>query len=396
VERSNSISLSSNTIKNILTLRYNLSINPILPKLTEKDFISTNDKFSTKFIEETIANTLKKNIDKNCKKISIALSAGIDSTLNLAILRKTFPDLQIMAISMHFANSVDETPEAAKIAEYFDAKHEIIHLDNFLVELPKAISITKQPFWDLHWYHIVKKAKSQSDHLVSGDGGDELFGGYTFRYSKFLSKISSNSTVNEKILAYLSCHERDHVPNQENIFEKKLDFSWNEIHNQLIPFFDNSLSPIDQVFLADYNGKLLHNFSIVNNKLVKNYGVIPVTPMLSSDFIYKSMKIPTEQKYNFDLNLGKLPLRKILKEFKIDDLILKQKLGFSVNTKTLWKNYGFDMAKNYLIDGKIIQDGLIKKDWINSNIYNKNIDIRHINKFLGLLAFEIWYRNTKL
>ena len=54
------------------------------------------------------------------------------------------------------------------------------------------------------------------------------------------------------------------------------------------------------------------------------------------------------------------------------------------------------MAKNYLIDGKIIQDGLIKKDWINSNIYNKNIDIRHINKFLGLLAFEIWYRNTKL
>ena len=69
MEKSNSISLSSNSIKNILTLRYNLSINPILPKLTEKDFISTRDNFSTEFIEEMIVNTFKKKIDNNCKKI---------------------------------------------------------------------------------------------------------------------------------------------------------------------------------------------------------------------------------------------------------------------------------------------------------------------------------------
>ena len=55
MEKSNSISLSSNSIKNILTLRYNLSINPIRPKLTEKDFISTRDNFSTEFIEEMSA-----------------------------------------------------------------------------------------------------------------------------------------------------------------------------------------------------------------------------------------------------------------------------------------------------------------------------------------------------
>jgi len=50
------------------------------------------------------------------------------------------------------------------------------------------------------------------------------------------------------------------------------------------------------------------------------------------------------------------------------------------------------MTKNYLSDGKIIQDGWIKKDWIQSNLNNPNIDVRHINKLLGLLAFEIWYR----
>ena len=50
------------------------------------------------------------------------------------------------------------------------------------------------------------------------------------------------------------------------------------------------------------------------------------------------------------------------------------------------------MAKDCLIDGKIIQDGWINKDWIQSCLNNQNIDIRHINKLLGLLAFEIWYR----
>jgi asparagine synthase (glutamine-hydrolysing) len=388
--------MNFNSAKSILTLRYDYTQNSNLPKLKWND-LKKKENFSTKDLISDLLINIKNSFPKDYSKpISISLSAGIDSSLMLCLLKKVFPGNEINAISIKFTDSYDETESASQIAKKVGVNHHIVEVDNFLEKLPESIGITGLPFWDIHWIYLVEASKTYSNYLVSGDGGDELFGGYTFRYSKFLSKISSNSTVNEKILAYLSCHERDHVPNQENIFEKKLDFSWNEIHNQLIPFFDNSLSPIDQVFLADYNGKLLHNFSIVNNKLVKNYGVIPVTPMLSSDFIYKSMKIPTEQKYNFDLNLGKLPLRKILKEFKIDDLILKQKLGFSVNTKTLWKNYGFDMAKNYLIDGKIIQDGLIKKDWINSNIYNKNIDIRHINKFLGLLAFEIWYRNTKL
>ena len=45
---------------------------------------------------------------------------------------------------------------ASKIANKLNVDHEIIPIKNFLLELPKAISITKQPFWDLHWYYVVK------------------------------------------------------------------------------------------------------------------------------------------------------------------------------------------------------------------------------------------------
>ena len=104
---------------------------------------------------------LKKKLNYiNEQEISIALSGGVDSALMLSLLRKTKPDVKINAISIKFANSIDETPAASKIAEKYNADHHIIHLENYLSELPKAISIIKLPFWDLHWYYVVKKSKT--------------------------------------------------------------------------------------------------------------------------------------------------------------------------------------------------------------------------------------------
>ena len=121
-----------------------------------------------------------------------------------------------------------------KIAEKFHAEHHVVSLENYLSELPKAISIIQMPFWDLHWYYVVKKSKTLSPILISGDGGDELFGGYTFRYQKFLSLTTETSTPLEKVTAYLECHERDRVPDQEKIFDEKSKFSWKSIHQTLL------------------------------------------------------------------------------------------------------------------------------------------------------------------
>ena len=388
--------MNVNSIKSILTLRYDYTEIPTLPRLNWND-LEKKEEFSIEDISKELTSNLHKQISHDYSgPISISLSGGVDSSLALCILKQSFPDNQIDAISIKFSDSADETEAASKIAKEVGVDHHVIEIDNFLEKLPDAISITKLPFWDIHWIYVVENARNLSNYLVSGDGGDELFSGYVFRYSKYLSKIDSNSSPKDKIQAYLSCHERDHVPEQDQIFEKKMEFNWNDIYDQLYPFFNNPLSPIEQVFLADYNGKLLYNFSIVNNLLAKHFDINPVTPLLSTEIIQKSIKIPTIQKYDSSSNIGKLPLRKLLKKFGIEELILKQKLGFSVNTENLWKNYGLEMAKEYLSDGKIIQDGWIKKDWIQSNLNNQNIDIRHINKLLGLLSFEIWYRNIEL
>ena len=402
----NSFPLQNSSLVNILTLRYDPLLKPNLPKKTSNDFEINNNIPNTEFIEKTICENIEQNLKfSNEEKISIALSGGVDSTLALSLVRKVKPDIEIEAISIKFADSVDETIAASKIAHKFNVNHSIIYLENYLSELPKAISMIKLPFWDLHWYYVVKKAKTFSNILISGDGGDELFSGYTFRYEKFLSITSKNSTPLEKVKAYLECHERDRVPDQENIFAEKSNFSWNSIYDILIPYFDNNLSRLDQVYLADYNGKLLYNFNPINSRIINYFQMKLITPIINEKLIKLSSHIPSKLKYDEINNIGKLPLRKILQKNGHDSLVNNKKLGFNVNTVNLWKSHGYNLCKNYLIDSRAVKDGWINSDWIQKHIGDPDLNVKYINKFFGLLAFEIWYRlfvtkemnsNTKL
>ena len=380
----------SNQIRNILTLRYDPLQNTTLPVLKANDFIPSKN-YDLDFIENNLKNSIQNKLGST-KNLTISLSGGIDSTLILGLIRKTLPDLKINAISIKFSDSTDETLTAKKIADFFEAEHKIIDIENYLLDLPAAISIIGMPFWDIHWYYIAKNAKDKSNFLASGDGGDELFGGYTFRYSKFLSLIKPNSSPLDKIQAYLSCHERDWVPDQEKIFNLKTNFSWKSINSIFEPFFNNSLSPLNQVFLADYNGKLLYNFSIIGNKINKFFNLKPVTPILNSKLISYASHIPSELKYDSVKNLGKMPLRKLLTKYECDSLISKEKLGFSVNTINLWNSIGKELCHSYLDNARIVEDGWINKEWISSHITKSDLNVKYVNKFLGLLSLEIWYR----
>ena len=392
METSNSI-LSPSSIVNILTLRYDPSLSPNLPKKTWEDFETINESPNIELIENLITKDISENLESlNSKKLCIALSGGVDSTLILSLMRKSNPNIGIDAISIKFANSVDETISASKIAEKFEANHHIIYIENYLSELPKAISQIKLPFWDLHWYYIVKKSQTLSNILASGDGGDEIFGGYTFRYEKFLSLTNPASTPLEKVKAYLSCHERDRVSDQESLFAHKSNFSWDSIYKLLLPYFDNPLSRLEQVFVADYNGKLLYNFNPINSRIVKNFDVHVIAPLLNENLISYGIKIPSKFKYDETKNIGKLPLRELLSRNHADSLISKEKLGFNVNTLNLWKFHGKELCEAFLLDSRIVEDGWIKHEWIKKYINKDNLDVMYVNKFLGLLAFEIWYR----
>ena len=93
--------INPNTVRNILTLRYDPLQKPLLPKLNWTNFIENKEKPSLEILEKLIEKTIKIQT-KNAKNIAIALSGGIDSTLVLTFLRKILPKIQIDAISVKF------------------------------------------------------------------------------------------------------------------------------------------------------------------------------------------------------------------------------------------------------------------------------------------------------
>ena len=385
--------LSFDKISNILTLRYDPNNQSTLKKINGNDFLPKSSVNLNK-IKDILKNSIQTKLNSQ-SNLTVALSGGVDSTLLLSLTKELFPDIRITAITITFPYSDDESESAANIAHHFDIDHKIIPVDNFLKELPTAISILKEPYYDvMNWYYLVKNTSSISNILLTGDGADEIFGGYTFRYSKFLEKITDNSSPIEKVKAYLECHERDWVPDQENIFEKKLGFSWNKIYDTLEPFFNNNLSTLDQLFLADSNGKLMHNFVPNYKKFYDFFQISYVSPFLDKSVIEHGLHLHPTEKYDSSNNIGKLPLRSLLSKDVYSLLFPKLKQGFVVNASSLWDSYGKEICKHYLFDSRIVKDGFISEQWIKRNFIkaDSDKDVRYINKFFSILGFEIWYR----
>ena len=100
----------------------------------------------------------------------------------------------------------------------------------------------------------------------------------------------------------------------------------------------------------------------------------------------------SEASYNHQNNVGKILLLKLLEKYKTSHLISRKKQGFSVDTLNLWNSYGKQLCEYYLDNSRIVDDNIINYEWIQKHIKKSDIDVRYVNKFLGLLALEIWYR----
>lgn len=143
-----------------------------------------NGEISTEEIPDRISSVLDNAVRIRLRSdvpLGVFLSGGIDSSL-VAISAATQLDRPLKTYSVRMKGGYDETSHAEKIARIIDSDHTLIEIPP-----PKPDDILTiaesfdEPFADssaVPMSMMSKLAKEYVTVVLSGDGGDELFGGY--------------------------------------------------------------------------------------------------------------------------------------------------------------------------------------------------------------------------
>lgn len=147
-------------------------------------------------------NELEQLLDDAIKRQMVAdvplgafLSGGIDSSLLVAMMAR-HSSKPVRTFSVKFTGAdVDESEVAALVAKKFCTDHTVFHAEDLGPDtLLKIISQLDEPFCDptlMPTYALAKMTKCQVKVALSGDGADEVFGGYP----KYLLKSGSSHAI---------------------------------------------------------------------------------------------------------------------------------------------------------------------------------------------------------
>ena len=165
------------------------------------DFKNIVDQPKNNFDEAKTLKNLENIIEQAVEERMIAdvplgafLSGGIDSSLIVAMMQKQ-SDAPINSFTIAFDDPLyNEADKARSIADHLGTNHTemLLSADDALKTVDYLAQMFDEPFADpsaIPTYHVCRLAKTKMTVALSGDGGDETFGGYSF-YSR-IEKIAS-------------------------------------------------------------------------------------------------------------------------------------------------------------------------------------------------------------
>ena len=144
-------------------------------------------------LEESVSMRLMSDVP-----LGMFLSGGLDSSAIAAIIQQSAPGpLKTFAVGYR-EERFSELGYAARVAEAIGAEHHeaVVGMDDFFTALPRMVWHEDEPIaWpsSVSLYFVSKLAAQRVRVVLTGEGSDELFGGYERYYSHSLNQRAANA-----------------------------------------------------------------------------------------------------------------------------------------------------------------------------------------------------------
>jgi asparagine synthase (glutamine-hydrolysing) len=188
-------------------------------EINEKINYETQKKQLYTLLENSVQKRLVADVP-----VGAFLSGGIDSSVVVALATKHLPKLHTFSVGYVDEPFFDETKYAQAVAKKFQTEHTIFSLQtsDLYEHLFDVLDYFDEPFADSSALPVFILSKLTKKHLkvvLSGDGADEVFGGYQKHLAEY--KIRENGTAAS--------------------FIKSLDYLWKSLPKSRNSFFSNKI-----------------------------------------------------------------------------------------------------------------------------------------------------------
>ena len=399
----------------------------------KKEKFDTDEEDITTQLETLLKDAIDLRMVSD-ERVGVFLSGGYDSSLVTALLSCEREE-KLDTYTIGFEDSrYDEAKYAKEIAKHLNTNHHEYYV-NPKEMLPLVESLPfyyDEPFGDssaLPTILVSTKARENLKVILSADGGDEVFCGYSkyFFLDKFapilsrpflkrilgsgldimspktIAKINSKlpkslkqTNIEDKYLkfkrAVKSANLEEAFINASSYVDRKRVGEFIKIANQESYYtnfqMDKNLSAIDNMMRADYKSFMVDDVLTKVDRATMSVGLEGREPLLDHRIAEFMARVPKEIKYKN--NQGKYLARKILYKHIPKTLLDRPKAGFQIPLESWLKGELKPLVEKYLdiyrLDKEIFEPQKIEK--IKREFFAG--DSSHTSTIWFILSYQMW------
>lgn len=356
-------------------------------KMTEQDWITaTHDE-------------LRRAVEKRVKiadvPVGVLLSGGIDSSLLVGLLAEA-GQKGLKTFSVGFEDAPEEKGNEFEysdaVAQKFETEHHQLMVPNnqVLPRLPEAFSNMAEPMFgqDAVAFYLLSEVVSKEVKVVqSGQGADEVFGGY-FWYPRMHHSITKG--IKRFSDEYF---DRDHNEYLETVDKRfHTDDVTSELMQDLLDEFEAD-EYLDRVLAADVTTLIVDDPVKRVDNMTMAWGLEARVPFLDTQLVEFAASMPPEMKLP---NGGKHVLKELSRGFLPDSVVNRSKAYFPMPALKYVRGEFLEFMKEILLSDSARQRGLYNATYVEK-LLNKPED--YLTRLQGsklwhLAALELWWQQN--